>query len=68
MGQPGLILLIFGRFKHKFYRKTVDFSRIQTPIVGVEGVHADHLTSTTARQQYFFVPKLLKVEVFSKRS
>ena len=39
---------IFVRFKHKFYRKTVDVSGIQTRIVGIEGKHADHLTPNTA--------------------
>ena len=34
--------------KHKYYRKTVGVSRIQTRIVGLEGEHADHLTTTTA--------------------
>ena len=38
---------IFVLFKHKFYRKTVAYSRIQTWIVGVKGEHADHLTTTT---------------------
>ena len=39
---------IFVLFKHQFYRKkTVGFSGIQTLIVGVEGEHADHLTTTT---------------------
>ena len=28
------------------YRKTVGFSGIQTRIVGAEGEHADHLTTT----------------------
>ena len=28
--------------------KTVDFSRIRTQVIGVEGNHADHLTTTTA--------------------
>ena len=49
MGQPGLFLFIFVLFKHKFYRKTVGFSGIRTGIVRLEGEHADHLTTTTAR-------------------
>ena len=37
---------IFVLLKHKFYRKTVGVSRIQTWIAGVEGKHSDHLTTT----------------------
>ena len=43
-------LLIFVLFKHKSYRKNWDFGGIQTRIVGGEGKHADHLTTTTAQQ------------------
>ena len=40
----------FVLLKHKFYRKkTVVVSGIRTRIVGVEGEHADHLTTTTAQ-------------------
>ena len=51
MGQPwpGLLFFIFVLFKHKFYRKTVGFSGIQTWIVRIEGKHADHLSNPTAR-------------------
>ena len=42
-----------------FTGKTEDFSGIQTRIVGVEGEHADHLTTTTARP-----PLLLKMTNF----
>ena len=45
----GLFLFIFILFKHKFYRKTVGVSGIRTEIIGVEGEHADHLTTTTAQ-------------------
>ena len=38
----------FCSVKHKFYKKTVDFSEFWTRIIGVEGKHADHLTTTTA--------------------
>ena len=44
-GPINLFLFIFALFK---YRKIVDFSGIQTQIVGVEGEHPDHLTTTTA--------------------
>ena len=46
---PGLFLFIFILFKHKFYRKTVGFSRIRTQIIRVECEHADHLATTTAQ-------------------
>ena len=46
---PGLFLFIFVLFRHKFYgKKTLDLSVIRTQIVGIEGKHADHLTTTTA--------------------
>ena len=45
--QPRPLLFIFVIFKHNAAEKTVDFSRIQTRIVGVDGMHADHSTNTT---------------------
>ena len=45
---PGLFLFISRSFQTQFYRKTLGFSGIRTWIVGVEGEHADHLTTTTA--------------------
>ena len=45
---------IFVLFRHKFYgNKTLDLSGIRTQIVGVEGKHADHLTTTTAQPRLF---------------
>ena len=38
--KPGLFLSIFVPFKHNFYIKTEDFSRI----MGLEAEHADHLS------------------------
>ena len=35
-----------------FTEKTVGFSGIRTRIVRVEGKHADHLTTTTARKRF----------------
>ena len=46
MGQLRHLLFIFILFKQIFTEKTVDISRIRTRIVGVEGEHADHLTTT----------------------
>ena len=51
--KPGLFLFIFVLFKQKFYIKTVGVSGIQTRIVGVEGEHADHFTTTTAKYLTF---------------
>ena len=45
---PASLLFIFVFIKHNLYRKTVGVSGIRTRIVGVEGEHADHLTTTTA--------------------
>ena len=47
---------LFSFFKHKFYRKTVCLSRIRIWMAGLEGEHADHLTTTT-----YFVFALLKI-------
>ena len=58
MGQPHLFLYIFVLFKQKFYRKIVDVSGIWTWIMGVEGEHADHLTTTTTPERLF-----LKTEI-----
>ena len=48
MGQPRPLFVYFRSFQQQFYRKIVDHSGIRTRIVGVEGEHADHLTTTTA--------------------
>ena len=49
MGPPGLFLFIFVLFKQSFTEKYLGFSGIWTRIVGVEGKHADPLTTTTAQ-------------------
>ena len=49
MGQPRPLFVYFRSFQEQFYRKIVDLSGIWTRIVGVEGEHADHLTTTTAQ-------------------
>ena len=46
MGLSGLFLFSF--FQTIYWIKTVEFSRIRTRIIGVEGDHTDHLTATTA--------------------
>ena len=57
---PGLFLFILILFNTQFYRKkNVGISGIRTWIVGVEGKHTDHLTTTTAL-------KHLWVKVFAK--
>ena len=48
VGQPRPLFVYFRSFQTQYYRKTIGFSRIRTRIVGVEGEHADHLTTTTA--------------------
>ena len=51
-------LFIIVLFKHKCYRKTLGFSWIRTRIVGIEGKHADHLTTTTAQIDDFLTLKI----------
>ena len=46
MGRPRT-LFYFRPIKHQFYIIILDFSKIQTRIVGVEGMHADHSTTAT---------------------
>ena len=50
-----LNILLKNSFQTQFYRKTVGFSGIQTRIVGVEGEHADHLTTTEALLWIFYI-------------
>ena len=40
-------LFIFVLFQRNFYSKNVGFSGSRTRIVGVQGEHADHLSTTT---------------------
>ena len=47
-----LFLFIFVLFKYNFTSKIVDFSGIRTQIVGEEGEHADHLTTTRAQASW----------------
>ena len=51
MGQPRPLFVYSCSFQtHFFTEKTADISGIGTRIVRVEGEHADHLTTTMARQ------------------
>ena len=42
MGHPRPLFVYFRSFQTIYRIKTVDFSRIRTRIIGVEGEHADH--------------------------
>ena len=44
---PTSFCLFSFLFRQQFYRKILDFSGIWTWIVGVEGEHANHFTTTT---------------------
>ena len=50
MGQSRPRYVYFRCFQ--IFTEIVDFSRIRTQIVGVEGERADHLTVTTALSEY----------------
>ena len=50
---PASFLFIFVLFNHNFTEKIVDYSMIRTRIVGVEGEHADYLTTITTLFVYF---------------
>ena len=64
---PSLLLFIFVLFK-----QTVVFSGIQTEIIGIQGVHADHLTTTTAQFDpslcLWFEPGVAQVYIPSSRA
>ena len=69
VGQPQPIFLFFS--KNNLQKKTVYFSGIRTQIVGVEGEHADHLTTTTThgpppRCVKVYPPPLLSVTKFGE--
>ena len=51
MGQPRPLFRSFQT--QTFTEKIVDFSRIQTWIVGVEGQPADHLTTPRPKATYW---------------
>ena len=51
MGHPRTLFVYFGSFQQQFLQKIVNFSKIGTRIVGVEGEHADHLTTTAAHDR-----------------
>ena len=51
MGQPGLFFYFRSFQTQILQKKTVGFSGIRTRIVGLEGDHADHLTTTTAMRR-----------------
>ena len=54
MGQPRPLFCLFSFFSNThFTEKTVGFCWIRTRFVGVEGNHADHLTTTTADSKHF---------------
>ena len=59
VGQPRPLFVYFRSFKHNIIEKALGFSEIQTRIVGVEGEHADHLTTTTARFIYVWLKILV---------
>ena len=44
---PRHLFVYFCSFQDQFNRKIVDFSGVRTQIVGVEGMHVNHLTTTT---------------------
>jgi len=49
---------VYFRSFQTIYKKSVDFSRIRTQIVGVKDKHADHLTTTTAHWTKMFAMHL----------
>ena len=62
MGQPRPLFLFI--FVLHYYIKTVGFRAIWTRIVGVEGEHADHLTTTTAHQIRILQISFIIIEKF----
>ena len=63
--------LLFSFFSNtNFIEKTIGFSRIQTWIVGAEGEHADHSTTTTALVfNMFILPRYLdQIDYFNDKT
>ena len=61
MDKPRPLFCLFLFFSNtNFTEKTVHFCTIRTLIVGVEGKHADHLTTTTAHQYCYSLVKKSK--------
>ena len=56
MGQPRHLFIYFRWFQTHILQKKlyVVYSGIRTGIVGVEGEHADHLTTTTSLESLSF--------------
>ena len=59
MGQPRPFFCLFSLFQKQILQKAVCFSGIRTRIVGIEGEHADHLTTTTAFTELHSSPQIL---------
>ena len=56
MGQPWRPFCLFSVFlKTNFTEQAIGVSRIQTRIIGAEGEHADHLTTTTVSDSVCYV-------------
>ena len=72
MGQPRPRFDYFRAFQIQFYRKIVDFNRIRTHIVGVEGEHADHLPTTTTQDELLCyrsnASKIPSLKIFFKKN
>ena len=49
VGQPRPLFCLFSYISNTILQKNSRLSGIRTRIVGVEGEHADHLTTTTAQ-------------------
>ena len=66
MDQPRPLLVYLRSFCKTYDRTIVDFGGIGTRIVGVEGKHTDHLTTTTTQPpllgSYIFAPEHLNQE------
>ena len=60
IGQSQTLFIYIRRlFQQQFHRKIVDFSGIQTRIIGEEGKHADHHHSPHESQPVTILGKLL---------
>ena len=69
MGQPRPVFVYFRSFQTKILqKKALGFSGIRTRIVGVEGEHADHLTTTTAQNIHFIVVRRYRVVAVASNS
>ena len=63
MGQPWPLFCLFSFFSITILQKNCRPQQIRTRIVGVEGEHADHLTTTTALVRFYLAAFYTRIKM-----